>query len=442
MATIRNVRRRVDPLSDLFDFEDLVETGGIVLPDGNCIELVRNTGGSLAFLDSRTGGIHQRFNLAGQIYAPPKLVPSMSEALILPTKRTDCGSTVELFAQIYKLFHGYGVPDDAAKISTYFALASWFPEYLLLAPFLIIGGNETEARFIFQLLTCVTRHALHLTEINVETFKWLPMHIQPTMLIDYVHPSIWRLLAGSNQPQAYFLDKHGLTDRYSIKAVYAGSTLGGACGDAFLKINSTVYGEKLPVVNVPSLEMATALFQSKLVDYRLKHFVKVRDSNFDAPTLPTQLRLLAQGLGSCIVDAPELQGDIVRLLESQGEVLRANRLLDPNRVTIEALLAHCHTENGPARIGVNEIAKTATAILADRGVITPIEPKKMGSILRLLGFCPKRDSRGFAIHSTFDVCRHVHRLVRDQQVGDSVQPMPGCYHCTQAMSAQTGRSNR
>jgi hypothetical protein len=217
--------------------------------------------------------------------------------------------------------------------------------------------------------------------------------------------------------------------------------LDGVGDDAILNINCTLSGENLSAINGATLEKAAVNFQSKLLDYRIKHVTKVRDACFDAPTLPTPLRMLARALGSCIVDAPELQADIVRLLESQGEELRANRLLDPNCIAIEAMFAHCHGENGSTRVGVSEIATTATAIMADRGETTVFEAKRMGSHLRLLGFRAKRDSKGFAVHLTPDVRRLVHRLRRDHQVGDFQQAVPDCLYCAEVTSAQTGRSN-
>jgi hypothetical protein len=441
MSSRKRVRRKVmDTLAAVLEFEELVETGGIAFPDGHCIELVKDVVGSLTFLDSKSKEFQERINHAGQVYVPPLLAPSMLEALTLPTKRTDYGSTVELFGQICNFFLGHGVSEDAAKASTYFAFASWFPEFLPVVPCLIITGTEAEAYIFLQLLTCVVRHALPLAEINVANLHCLPMHIQPTMLIGYVHPSMWRLFSASNHPLAYLPNKNGLTDLYCAKAVYTGPTLGGVGGDAILNINCALSGEKLPAINGSTLEKIAARFQSKLLDYRLKHFAQVRDADFDATTLPIPLRMLARALGSCIVDAPELQADIVRLLESQGEELRANRLLDPNCVAIEAMFAHCHGENGSTRVGVSEIATTASAIMADRDETAVFESKRMGSHLRLLGFRAKRDSKGFAVHLTPDVRRLIHSLARDHDVGDSEQTVPGCPQCAEVMSAQTGGS--
>jgi hypothetical protein len=442
MSTRNCVRRKLkDIIASATEFVPFVETGGITFPDGRCLELIKDDVGSLAFLDSTNNKFHKQIDLAGQKYVPPTLPPSILEALTLPTERTDCGSTYEMFVQIFDLFLRHGVCEDSATISTFFAFTSWFPEFLPVAPLLVITGTEAEARLFLQLLTCFVRHALPLAEINVATFDCIPMHIQPTMLINHVDPSMWKVLSASNHPHAYFPNKKWVTNRYCIKAVFAGSTLGGVGSDAILDISCTLSGEMLPVFNGAALEEIAAYFQPRLLDYRLKHVLQVRDSDFDATTFPIPFRILARALGSCIVDAPELQADIVRLLESQGEVLRASRMIDPNCVAIEALLTHCHGENGPIRVGVNEIATTATAIMADRGETAVFESKRMGNHLRLLGFRAKRDSKGYAIHLAPDVRRLIHRLARDHRAADSKQAVPGCPDCAEVMSAQTGTSN-
>ena len=131
MTTQKRVRRKVkDELDAIVNFQEYVETGGIEFPDGRCLELIKDDVGSLAFLDSRSNKFHQQIDLADQKYIPPPLAPSVSEALTLPTKRIDCGSTVEMFAQTCNLFLSHGVCEDSAKISTYFAFTSWFPECL------------------------------------------------------------------------------------------------------------------------------------------------------------------------------------------------------------------------------------------------------------------------------------------------------------------------
>jgi hypothetical protein len=160
----------------------------------------------------------------------------------------------------------------------------------------------------------------------------------------------------------------------------------------------------------------------------------VRQSDFDAPRFPSNLRIVAHVLGACVPDAPELQSGIIPLLEGQQEQLRSDRSFDPQYVTLEALLAHCHRDQGSRRIGVGEIASTATAILIDRGETAKLEAKATGILLRTLGFNPKRDTGGYALSLSADLRRKIHILARDYEVMSSEQAGTNCSQCAEILA--------
>ena len=70
------------------------------------------------------------------------------------------------------------------------------------------------------------------------------------------------------------------------------------------------------------------------------------------------------------------------------------------------------------------------------------EPKLMGSHLRQLGFCPKRDSQGFAIHLTAEVRRLTHRLRTITKLETWSRLVPGCPECAEGTFAQAGDRTR
>lgn len=202
-----------------------------------------------------------------------------------------------------------------------------------------------------------------------------------------------------------------------------------------LTIDCTLNCRKLPIIRDARLESIASEFQPKLLDYRFKHARYVQVSDFDVRTLSIPLRILAQTLGSCIIHAAELRTGIVRLLEGHGEEIRGNCPFYPNYVAIEALFTHFNGESGPVPVGAGEIASMANGIMADRGETAVFEPKKMGSLLRLLGFHARRDSESIAIHLTVDVRRLIHSLARDHEVGDWRLTVTGCSHCSELTSA-------
>jgi hypothetical protein len=123
---------RVDAFAELFgessqEQEEVFETGGIVFPDGHCIEVVRHKRGNLRLLDSRRKRAKESIRAAGRTYVPLNLHNSILEALTLPMGRAPSGSTADLFKAIRDLFVAHGISDPAAKLLAYFAASTWFP---------------------------------------------------------------------------------------------------------------------------------------------------------------------------------------------------------------------------------------------------------------------------------------------------------------------------
>jgi hypothetical protein len=163
-----------------------------------------------------------------------------------------------------------------------------------VAPCLVLTGTESEAHSVLQLLGCVVRHALPLTEISMATFRSISLQIQPTMLIGYVRPSMRRLLSASSH-RTYVPTKSGLIDPSCPKTAYAGTTSWGIAGDCMLTIDCTLNCRKLPIIRDARLESIASEFQPKLLDYRFKHarYVQVGDYYFcEARSCTTKILML------------------------------------------------------------------------------------------------------------------------------------------------------
>jgi hypothetical protein len=179
-------------------------------------------------------------------------------------------------------------------------------------------------------------------------------------------------------------------------------------------------------------------FQPQLLAYRSMNIAKVREAEFDLPGFASPIRILARVLGSCIVDAPELQAGLAPLLEEQQEKIRAEHWIDLRCVVIEALLFDCHA-GGKDLLYVGEITRNACTILKGRGESAPLKPRATGHILRSLGLSPKRIAKGFAIRLTDGVRRRIHRLARDHDVAAVQEGVARCAHCAEiVVSGDTG----
>jgi hypothetical protein len=436
-------RNVLDWLSDSELFTDdtfpCYETGGEIIEGGHFVELIRDPSGKLTLLDSRPKDAEG--GSVPQAFVPPKLHPSLEELLTLPTQPAPCGSTADFFKEICEVFSKYGFAADNAKLFAYYTIATWLVGALPIAPCLVIAGARPEAQLAMQLLGCLVRHGLSIGEISSAELKRLAIPAQPTLLIGHLKPSLYRILALSIYPGACVPLGNGLVDLQCAKVAYAGLTLtDGIAGEPILAVNLPPRQGKLPGTTVAIRQQIKARFQPRLLAYRLQNVARIGDSNFDAPTLPSNLRILAQALGSCIVDAPDLQAGITDLLVDQQELLAADHWVDPQHVALEAILERCHRDQNGSRLGIGQIADAATKILRDRGETAKIEPKLVGLFVRALGFSPKRDMQGYALQVDDDLRRKAHQLARDYQLGVVPNAEDSCSLCAGISEQSSGKT--
>ncbi len=407
--------------------EQLAETGGLVFSDGSCLELIKNDAGQLSLLHSFRKRGAQRIKYQRRTYVPPIIHESLSEALTLPHGRVS-SSITDLFIKLCTLFIEPGFSAETGKKLAYWTLSTWFVELLPQAPCLLITGSRPEATLVLQLLNCVVRHGLSLTDISMSGLRYLPMHLRPTLLINHLSPSMLKALSASSYPRAYVPTREGVADLYCGKAVYAGTYLVNDALDGAFHVHLASFNGKLPVINDLALRQLAADFQPLLLDYRMRCAAKVRDADFEVPGLRSELRILGRVLGSAIVDAPELQGNLVTILQDYQEEIRVEDLLEEQCIVVEALLSHSHCEPSDHLVYVGQLADTSNGILKDRGSREKLEPKALGCILRKLGFTPKRNAKGFAIRINEDGRHRIHQLAREFQVS-ATNEGEGCSHC-------------
>jgi hypothetical protein len=410
-----------------------VRTYGELFPNGVIIDLVEEAGREplgLAVFDGKHVTIAREVEFEGRLFRPATLSRSIRRIVRFPGKSVDFESTTKLFAATHQLFISNGFPAEAALSVTYFIFAAYFAEVLPVAPCLLITGPRLEATYLLELLACVVRHPLPISEFTRRALCSLPMQLKPTLLIntEQIRSASLELLRVSNRHNAFFPLKGNLVDLFCAKVVYCGDIVDSEIlGESALQICLPPCRERLPIFDKKYSDEVAREFQAKFFAYRCRHILDVRDSQFDLPEFTSGTRILARLLGAPIVDAPALRAGLIRLLQEHEEKRQALRWTDLRCVVIEALLHHCHKEPG-ARMHVGEITETATRILKGRGDETEREPREIGPILKSFGLHKKRDRDGFAILLDPTVCRHVHQLAYGYDVSAMRKDERG--HCT------------
>jgi hypothetical protein len=213
------------------------------------------------------------------------------------------------------------------------------------------------------------------------------------------------------------------------KVIWTEESVHDAFGGVIVDIPVTTPRQPLPILDRSVEQKIADEFQPKLLMYRLKNYNGFRNSVFDIPHFPTPLREFARCLGASVPEDPELQSEIVELLEEQNRQIQADSLTSLNAVVVEAMLASCHTEKKEsARVG--ELADAANKILEQRGEMLELKPRAVGYRLTAMGFLTARlgaGGRGLLLWDT--VRKRIHKLAVEYGVLVVRGNMNGCRHC-------------
>jgi hypothetical protein len=413
-----------------------IRTLGKVFSDGAVIEPIRDFPKKRLLLlvcaaDRRT--VARQIEFRGQSYRPIAIDSTILSATIFPTKFANFGSTTKLFEAARAVFARYGFPEEIARLVPYIVFATWFTDVLPAAPCLVISGPRPEAELLLQLLRCLVRHPFPLAQVSRSTFCSVPMTLQPTLLINQprIKSSAWELLDASNHHGAHILQSGTVVDLFCAKAIYCGEVaIDDICGGGTLRINLTPSRGRLPLLDATEHQEIASEFQEKMLAYRCKNILKVKQSTCDFPEFDSSIRILARVLGAPIVEAPELQADLEPFLRNGQEEAQSARAFDLRCVSLEALLFHCHKAQ-KKRVLVGEITKTVNAILKGRGEKIKWEPEEVGRVLRKHGFSKNRTARGFALRLDQGVCRCAHDLAHRFQVATVQDGIGTCPLCKQ-----------
>jgi hypothetical protein len=233
-----------------------------------------------------------------------------------------------------------------------------------------------------------------MTGINSTDLKSVNWQIPPTLLC--YAPNLTKQMAallGSSATRGYLVADAGYyKGLYGPKAVYLGEEVSV---DRIPRCSVQV--NVLPTATACATEKASRLaepevqeLQNQLLSYRLKNLVRVYNSNFDASTLTSDTCAVANALGACIVDSPELQSQLISLLTPVEDQRHADRSTGIEAIIFEATLSLCHQGKAQIRVGeiateVNRIAKASSERLIYSAETVGHQLKKIGLVTRRLG---------------------------------------------------------
>ena len=360
----------------------------------------------------------------------------LNQYSVLPRNLNGFGTTKHLFDQTLAVFQKHVMlSKNESCLLAYWAIATWFADYLPSIPYLAISGPACGADLLFRTLRAVCRRPVLLADLSPAILRVLPItKIMPTLLIRQPHLTrhIASLLDASNQPGYLFLNGGTFQQLYCPKSFY----LGEHFKDQPIASNSIrvhVGGDSFrPLHGVPT-EKHISYLQNQLLAYRLLWHDKVATSNFRVSGFRPELAAMAEVLGAAIVDDPELQRGVIDVLKERDEQSRVDRASGLNAVVLRAVLFHCHQKD-QQKVFAREIAATVNRIYDEDGESLKVSSETVGHVLKCLGLYSRRlGNAGRGLMLDEPTKSQAHRLGQAYEV--SVDE-PACANCHDVQAVQ------
>lgn len=283
------------------------------------------------------------------------------------------------------------------------------------------------AMILLQLLNCIARHPIIVSELNQNALRSLAM-VQPTILLNSPQMSA-RLRA------MYFTTNYrdlvlppgpggAVHAVVSSKALYLGSEIPGPY-ELGVPLNLECVRSNRPFLSAATCVRIRKHFQPWWLHHRLKNLATVRRSRYARNDLASTMSELATIFQNCTGNSAELEQQWAPVLRFVEQGVLARQSWDPGCVLVEVVWPRLHRRE--KEIGVTDLTTSINDLLDSRGEIRKYSPVEIGKLLqRKLGLATEPRNFGMVLVLDRPVSIRIHELASKFKIG---QKMAGCVDC-------------
>lgn len=330
----------------------------------------------------------------------------------LPPPPENASVTGELHTQIKRIIAGRtSLPDSVSALVAFWVISTWFYELFPVIPSLVITGPAHEAMVVLRVLYELCSGPALLAGFRRADLKCLG--------------SCWTLLISEpnldNRTAALLgnLTNRGFSCACSW-AIYIGECPAIKRIQHSICIDAGARPHAKPPDAGQLLPETTKTLRNRLFEYRERNLEQVRRLGFNPCGLSLEAHSMANALGSCLVDAPQVQTELVALLRPQDQQQITDRSNSVDALVATAALTLCH--QGKDQVFVKEIAAEVNRLLEARGETLQFSPEKVGHQLRKVGVLTRRLSQAGNGRTLDQATRiHLHEVAAAYREEDSIQ---------------------
>lgn len=320
------------------------------------------------------------------------------------------------------------LPDSVSALITFWIISTWFQDALTVLPCLVFTGPAHEAMLLLRVLNDFCCHPVLLPEFSKADLRAISGY--QTLLIS--EPNLnnrTAALLGNLTNRGFIMVQQGSYVHGAWpKAVYIGEDPTINRIQHSIYINVAAPPNAVPLIRHQGMQQTIDNLRSHLLQYRKRNLEQVRRLEFNPRGLSLETHAIANALGSCIVDEPELHAELVALLTPHDQQQVADRADSLDALVAGAALTLCH--QGKDEVLVKEIAAEVNRVLETRGETTQLSPEKVGHKLRKIGLRTRRlgqAGNGLTLNHVTTV--RVHEVATAYQMEDSIEE-EGNLHCS------------
>jgi hypothetical protein len=282
------------------------------------------------------------------------------------------------------------LPDVVSGLVAFWAISTWFQDALQVFPILAISGPAHEATNVLDVL-----HDLCDAPVLLAGFKRGDLKDLRGFTLLISEPNLDNrtaaLLGNLTNRNFLLVEDRSFLPAAGSRAVYIGENSAIKRIQHSIYIDATVPALAHDAVADRSARGEIDGIRNRIVAYRNRHLARVKSLEFNRRGLSSEANVIANALGRCIVESPELQMQLVALLRHQAQQQIADRSDGDEALVVGAALALCHQDN--AEVFVKEIAVEVNRLLAARGETRQLSPEKVGHKLKKVGLYTRRLSQ-------------------------------------------------